>query len=239
MIQRRLPTLALLLSVQVIGGCADDAATPMTWNLRFEDATLIERIAKAEASVHKGGCGGEHWVYRAVLVPGERAPDLPPLEEGTYGFSAWARDAECRPIARGCVEVDLPLSTSVELWLEAVDEAPACGNELCDVGRCATDPPPILPDAGTTSSDGGSNGGPGLPSDSTRDAGSVPLPDGSLGEPLDAAGAEDAAALPDAGASGEDDSSLPIEDASTEPEDAGIEPIDADAPCRRPGKPCE
>jgi len=170
----RLAALALVLTA------CDAAGHDTEWALRFEEPDVATRAALVEALVLAGGCGGDVR-YRAE-VPREGAGPMPPvLEAGRYGVAAIARDDRCATIARGCVEVELPLPAGarVVVPLNRTDEAPACEASRCAAGRCeggvaqddagfvAVDGGVELPDAGVDA--GGVDAG--SPDGGRRDAG--------------------------------------------------------------------
>jgi hypothetical protein len=124
---------------------ACNVAPTVSWSARFDDATLEGRADRVVAVVERGGCGGDP-IYEAASDG--VAPEPPELEEGRYGFRAYALDETCVRFAEVCVERDLPLDDEapITLVLVAVDEAPgcddrmcscACGSDRCTAGRCA------------------------------------------------------------------------------------------------------
>jgi hypothetical protein len=116
--------------------CACTGSNETAWSLRFVEDTAVDRAVIVEAILLRGGCRGD-LIYRAE-VPREGMGPMPPaLGRGRYGFAGVARDASCRPIARGCAEAELPLTIDarVSVPLEPVDEPPACASG-CIEGRC-------------------------------------------------------------------------------------------------------
>ncbi|HJL14468.1 MAG TPA: lectin-like protein [Sandaracinaceae bacterium LLY-WYZ-13_1] len=107
------------------------------WSLRLGSRETAERAQLVEAFVFEGGCDGA-LVYRAEVGADGRGPMPPALAPGRYGLAGQVRDRACRTIARGCVEVTLPLPADarVSVRLAPVDEAPACDEAQCTRGRC-------------------------------------------------------------------------------------------------------
>jgi len=161
----RLFALALLLTA------CDTAGHDAEWALRFDEPDVAARSALLEALVLDGSCAGEV-IYRAE-VPREGAGPMPPvLEPGRYGVAALARDDRCATIARGCVEVELPLPANarVVVPLRHSEEVPACAASRCRAGRCEGGAAPD--DAGFVAADGGVELPDAGPMDaSTHDAG--------------------------------------------------------------------
>ncbi|MFW5925313.1 MAG: C-type lectin domain-containing protein [Myxococcota bacterium] len=169
------------MAVAVLGlapglGCGSETGA-VPWEVRFSDEALRAESARIETTVHRGGCGAPDVLYRAELRRDAAAPSPPALPPGRYGFAAMARDAECRTVARGCVEAQMPSESVVELVLEAVDESAACEAAACDAGFCEGDAPP---------SDGGM-------AEPMEDAGSPPMPEPDGGD-----GSQDAGEPPPA-----------------------------------------
>jgi hypothetical protein len=80
----------------------------------------------------------ETFGYDDDIVAPEDAMRPPQLARGHYAFVARARDADCRVIATGCVEVDLPAASAlVTLETEAGVSADCCGATCVD-GVCPT-----------------------------------------------------------------------------------------------------
>jgi hypothetical protein len=150
-------TAVLALGALAWLGC-DAAAAPVVWELSFVDDQLAQQAVRVEGSVLIGGCEGDDLLYR-VRVGREHAPPAPPeLGPGRYGFAAMARDAECRTIARGCVELTLPEAAAVvHVQLHAVAEEAGCEALACEDGLCSGEAPP--PDAGALPQPDAGSGG--------------------------------------------------------------------------------
>lgn len=147
----------LTTSAAALLGC-HSAGHEASWSLRFADPSVADRAVLVEALVFEGACDGPV-LYRADVPPDGPGPMPPVLSPGTYGLAAVARDASCRTVAEGCVELELPPSPGVEpnITLEAVDRGPACPEDRCAAGRCDDDVPPVIArgDAGGGSADAG------------------------------------------------------------------------------------
>lgn len=126
-------------------GCGSEAGS-VAWEVRFSDPGVLAESARIETTVHRGGCGTPGALYRAELRRDAVAPQPPELPPGRYGFAGMARDVECRTVARGCVEAQMPSNAVVELVLEPVDEPAACAATACRDGFCEGETPP--PDGG-------------------------------------------------------------------------------------------
>lgn len=170
--------LAAVLATLTLAAC--DASAEVPWEVRGADPSILDRAAILETSVRRGGCEGV-LVYREAIARDRRGP-APSLGRGLHGFSAEARDAECRPIARGCVERDLPLlpGDRVDLVLERVLPVAACAASACVDGTC------IDRDAGVIERDAGSGDGgpPELTDAAPADGGPPDVDDAAV--PLDA-----------------------------------------------------
>ena len=160
--------LAMLVAALALG-CTSTAEIP--WDVRVADSAIAEQAAVVVTSIRRGGCEGVP-VYGASIARGRRGPP-PSLGRGLHGFAAEARDLDCRTIARGCVERDLPLppGARVELVLEPALAAAACDPARCTAGECSTD------DGGTIAIDAAID---------PPDGGTVEPPDGGTVEPPDA-----------------------------------------------------
>jgi len=123
------------------------------WRLQFEDPAQLEQSTRVEALLLESGCDGSV-IYRADVPLDGPGPMPHVLDPGTYGVAALARDARCATIARGCVNVRLPLAADAQILvtLARVDDAPACDISQCLDGRCEGG---SEPDAGFIASDGG------------------------------------------------------------------------------------
>ncbi|WP_169791493.1 C-type lectin domain-containing protein [Sandaracinus amylolyticus] len=177
-------TFALLVAILLL---ACERTEEVPWEIRSADPSALESAAVIETTVRRGGCEGV-LVYRESIAPDRPGP-RPQVGRGLHGFAAEVRDAECRPLVRGCVERDLPLRAGerVELVLERVLPTAACAASACVDGTC-TDR-----DAGAVET-----GDAGTHDAGMQDAG-VP-PDGDGGTTTEDAGAEDGGIGVDAGA---------------------------------------
>ncbi len=121
------------VALALLASACDGAGHRADWSLRFEDEAVAARSVLVEAAVLDGGCEGEP-IYRAE-VPGPPPPVLP---AGRYGLAGVARDGACATIARGCVQVELPLpgAARVVVPLVATAEGPTCAASACRAGRC-------------------------------------------------------------------------------------------------------
>lgn len=208
MILMRHRTLSILALALLAGAC--ETTTEVPWEIRSADPAALEGAAIVETSVRRGGCEGV-LVYREPIGAGRPGP-RPQLGRGLHGFAAEVRDASCVPLARGCIERDLPLRPGerVELVLERVLPTPACAPSACVEGTC-TDV-----DAGTVELDAGVPPRPDASMPGERDAGTRPPEEdaGTVAPEEDAGTAapeEDASVPdePDAGAPGEPDAGGP------------------------------
>jgi hypothetical protein len=129
------------IAVLVLGGCV-----PRGFGWEFDVPDEIDARTRAfQAHVIPDGCVPgprperplETATYR--FARGE-APPVPirSLPPGTWGFEIEALDAECRPIGRGCVPVELPSSDGrvfvplmVSTTVEPTVCRTACANGLC------------------------------------------------------------------------------------------------------------
>lgn len=140
--------------------CAACTADPVTlrWQLAFGEGAPSTRAVLVELRILRGGCDATSEVFRGTIRPrdGMNETRVPRLARGRYGFSARARDPECRWYATGCVDLDLPQDdgavASVPLDMVAAPEN-ACPGECLD-GRCAFE------DAGPARLDAAVDGGP-------------------------------------------------------------------------------
>jgi len=125
-------------------GCAEPV--PLSWTVSFSDPASCDGVVAYEASLERGGCGGEA-VYSVTRFrgAGERLDAPPTLAPGRWGFRVRARDGDCRFVADECVERALPLdqpALDVALTCGAAGD-PACAAASCAAGVCVgVDPPP-------------------------------------------------------------------------------------------------
>jgi hypothetical protein len=176
-------SLALVIAL-TLAAC-DSAPEEIPWEVRAADPSLSERIAVIETSVHRGGCDGV-LVYRASIGRGRRGPP-PMLGRGLHGFAAEARDAACRPIARACIEHDLPLARGARVELVLVPTssgAPECAPSECRDGTCegGDASTAIDDDAGEGPVDAGAPPSDDDAGEAAADAGAPPV------DPVDAGG---------------------------------------------------
>lgn len=127
-------------------GCAEPV--PLSWTVSFSDPSLCEDVVAYEASLERGGCGGEVvYAVTSFRGSGERLATPPTLSPGRWGLRVRARDADCRFVADDCVERELPVDQP------ALDVALACGapvdracaESTCAAGVCVGEDPPPPP----------------------------------------------------------------------------------------------
>jgi len=140
----------LLLAVPLVStwtsGCGEDTRG-LEWVIQTESDDLTARITFVEARIVDGGCAGDDDVYTtSFALDGAAASMEPPeLDPGNWGFSARAHDGDCRWIADGCVEVELPRDDDrVVVVLREIAGSAACPADECMDGICEG----ALPDAG-------------------------------------------------------------------------------------------
>ncbi|WP_236605504.1 C-type lectin domain-containing protein [Sandaracinus amylolyticus] len=126
-------TIPLLVAI-LLAACERTEEVP--WEIRSADPSALESAAIIETTVRRGGCEGV-LIYRESIAPDRPGP-RPQVGRGLHGFAAEVRDAECRPLVRGCIERDLPLRAGerVELVLERVLPTAACAASACVEGTC-------------------------------------------------------------------------------------------------------
>ncbi|MEM9188236.1 MAG: hypothetical protein AAGF12_03630 [Myxococcota bacterium] len=125
----------LCLLISACGG-EDDLA----WELTFTSAALKNEVFQVDARIHENGCGGAV-VWSTLFAPGDGQAELPPvLEDGSYCFSATARNTSCQVYAQGETTIELP---GAELVVVELGEL-ASRVELCEaampcngMGNCA------------------------------------------------------------------------------------------------------
>ncbi len=93
-----------------LGGCSDGSSASWTFEAR---ASIGESVETIEASILEGGCSSTDAVYQSRFQPGEVAAMPPTLGRGRYGFQGRGFDDECREVAFGCVDVELPTSSVI------------------------------------------------------------------------------------------------------------------------------
>jgi len=155
----------LALALALLGAVGCESTTSLSWRIVFADATDRGDARRLTATVRRGGCDGDV-VYQTNLVSGASpSMDPPDLEAGTYGFAGEAYDADCRLVAEGCVEVELPEDgDALELSLASADRRSTCDG-VCRDGLCS----PC--EGGACAVDGGVDGGPGVDAGPDMDAG--------------------------------------------------------------------
>lgn len=155
----------LALALALLGAVGCESTTALSWRITFADASDRGDTRRLTATVRRGGCDGEV-VYETNLVSGASpSMDPPDLEPGSYAFAAEAYDADCRLVAEGCVEVQLPEDgDSLELSLASADRRSTCDG-VCRDGLCSACEGGVCP-----MMDGGVDAGPGM--DAGEDAGS-------------------------------------------------------------------
>lgn len=160
------------LCALLAAGCTQSRT--LAWELVFDDPSLSARAAVVRGTVLEGGCGSDSAIFSAAVARGE-TPSMPAaLAPGRYGFLGVALDASCTEVARGCVDVILPLGEgeTLAVTMRATTPVPACLPTSCVAGFCGRDAGVPLDAPGDAASD--------APRDVPRD---VP---GDLGEPVDA-----------------------------------------------------
>jgi alpha-tubulin suppressor-like RCC1 family protein len=107
------------------------------WVVRLDDASLYDSVRLVRARILENGCMGTTELHAVEIEPMGAAPAAPALEPGRYGFAAQAIDAECRVVARGCLEVDLPIDEDrIVVTLESGAVTEVCPIGTCSNGRC-------------------------------------------------------------------------------------------------------
>jgi hypothetical protein len=157
-------TCALLF---VLEACAPESSH-VTWTLGFAEPALKDETVDVSAFIVDGGCSGTDRVYESSMAMGVTGAAPDSLSPGRYGFAAEARDSECRTVATGCIERELPTSAPIDVMLNELRSPAPCDASECIEGRCVNDEA----DAGMTMSDGGTS--PGEDAGTLADAGPIP-----------------------------------------------------------------
>lgn len=149
---------ALLCALLLAWGCTDEETQRGQFRVSFVCVADREQADALSLTVLRGGCQGTEIVYGARLKKGEKAPPLPVLDAGLYGFSAEASKAS-QEVASGCTTLRLPTREGVSIALSSqsckasvsgMDAGPDENNDgaLGDAGDNLA-PDSALPDAGT------------------------------------------------------------------------------------------
>jgi alpha-tubulin suppressor-like RCC1 family protein len=107
------------------------------WVIRFADPSLGTSATLVRARILAGGCTGTEVLHEVDFAgdgPPERMPPL--LEDGRYGFAAEGLDDQCRVVAAGCAEVDLPAGDRIVTELETGSGIAECPPGTCNAGVC-------------------------------------------------------------------------------------------------------
>jgi len=107
------------------------------WVIRFADPALGESASLVRARILAGGCASMDVVHEVDVLgdgPPERMPPL--LDDGRYGFAADGLDDQCRVVASGCVEVDLPAGDRIVTELDTGSGIAECPPGTCNAGVC-------------------------------------------------------------------------------------------------------
>jgi len=128
----------VLTSLALLPSCAP-APAPLEWRIESSDPRLLDRAAVVEARILRGGCDGPE-VFALEIRPGDSmGPVPPPLDPGTWGFSAEARDVRCARFAYHCERVVLPGTSVVVNQLAPVTEMQVCSAARCESGSCPSE----------------------------------------------------------------------------------------------------
>lgn len=141
----------------------------LEWQIEFEDQVLAARAVRVHTAILPGGCAAlaEDALYESDVTRMRAARPVPDLAPGTWGFDAWATDAECTRFAHGCTELSLPADIDrVFTHLAAEPDAPRCPGSECREGLCAGEL-----DAGAADAGARRDAGPELDAEPPRDGG--------------------------------------------------------------------
>ncbi len=119
-------------------GCTA-APRGLEWELSVVDGDVESRAAALEAEVLDGDCNSTVVLHRSVTRLDETPPAPPQLSPGVHAFRARLVDANCVPIAEGCIQVSLPLEegAQVVVQLRAIATGSAgCSPDSCNAGVC-------------------------------------------------------------------------------------------------------
>ncbi len=129
-------------------GCTSQESVNSEFRVSFACEADREAADTLSLSVLRGGCTATETVYGARLQKGGKAPTLPTLEAGVYGFAAEASRGGV-VLASGCSELKLPNKKGASVELRS---------EQCKAGGLADAGEDEL-DAGAGDGDGGSRDG--------------------------------------------------------------------------------
>ncbi|HJL18006.1 MAG TPA: VCBS repeat-containing protein [Sandaracinaceae bacterium LLY-WYZ-13_1] len=137
--------------------------------VRFADGARRAEVRAVDVRVATGSCGGDGELrYDERYTMDADGMALPPLDRGTWAFSAEAVDADCAVVASACVTATLPVDdATIELTLEPVAGEDRCPAGVCHEGVCM---PSVAMDAGVDASaprdagtDAAVDAGPAIP----------------------------------------------------------------------------
>ncbi len=124
------------LAAIVLGACA---ASSVSFEVVFADATQRAASVAVEITLHAGDCNSGDVLWHAVLHDGEQPMDLPAalMHGQAYCVEAVARDASCTVTASATHESAGAPSGMVTLTLVAPATTTACDGAACVDGVCA------------------------------------------------------------------------------------------------------
>ncbi|MBW2460574.1 MAG: hypothetical protein JRH11_02925 [Deltaproteobacteria bacterium] len=119
-------------------GCTA-APRGLVWELSVADSELESRAVALEAEILAGDCNSAVVLHRSATRLDETPPEPPQLSPGMHAFRARLIDANCVPIAAGCIQVSLPLEDGAQVVVQLQEIATGsagCIPDNCSAGIC-------------------------------------------------------------------------------------------------------
>lgn len=147
------------------------------WKVSFGEAPDGE-VAVFEATIVAGSCASSDDVYSDEFASDGQGITPGGLSAGNYAIIVRGRDVDCRVVASGCSEFDLPASSDdvLDIRLEPSRPRFACSAARCMDGRCAGGSDPVGSDGGPINPGTDPEGGTG------PDGGMNPTGEGGTGD---------------------------------------------------------